>query len=270
MGAGCATIRSMATSLSQFRAAITRAVGRQALGIDLSDAEAQRVASDPRLSEAYYENWLTSSAAPAGSSPNFAQWAFYFATEQGRRRLGIRISDDEALKIVGDRELLHGRYQEWVAVRRARAGAAAADPRSGLQAIGATPSTPSPQPRTVAPASLPTSHGNERPVGGPLTTPQPAGSTKQPVAYDPNVYAAARPVPDVPFRITGFVLGIISIFTCGWLWSGLITTILGIVFSSIALSKFPNGAKGRALPIWGLSLSLLYLLVTIGLAFRAP
>lgn len=48
----------MATSFEQFRASLTRAVGRKALGIEMSDAEAMRVAKDAALARAYYDNWV--------------------------------------------------------------------------------------------------------------------------------------------------------------------------------------------------------------------
>lgn len=47
----------MATSLEQFKASIRNEVGRRALDVQLPQAEADRVANDELLAQAYYENW---------------------------------------------------------------------------------------------------------------------------------------------------------------------------------------------------------------------
>lgn len=52
----------MVTSFKQFTAIHRNEYGRRAVGIELSSAEAQRVAEDPTLARAYYDNWLRSNA----------------------------------------------------------------------------------------------------------------------------------------------------------------------------------------------------------------
>lgn len=47
----------METTFEQFRASITRERGRSALGIELPQAEADRVAADEALAHAYFDNW---------------------------------------------------------------------------------------------------------------------------------------------------------------------------------------------------------------------
>lgn len=65
------------TSFEQFKRSLGNPVARRAIGLDLSDVEAQRVLSDGGLSRAYYDNWLRhqpttpppTSATPSGISP---------------------------------------------------------------------------------------------------------------------------------------------------------------------------------------------------------
>lgn len=65
------------TSFEQFKRSLGNPVARKAIGLDLSDVEAQRVLSDGGLSRAYYDDWLRhqpttpppTSATPPGISP---------------------------------------------------------------------------------------------------------------------------------------------------------------------------------------------------------
>lgn len=56
----------MGTSFEQFKAVLRSDYARHAIGLDISANEAERVASDPVLARAYYDNWLRlgSKAAP--------------------------------------------------------------------------------------------------------------------------------------------------------------------------------------------------------------
>lgn len=56
----------MGTSFEQFKAVLRNDYARHAIGLDISANEAERVASDPVLARAYYDNWLRlgSKAAP--------------------------------------------------------------------------------------------------------------------------------------------------------------------------------------------------------------
>jgi len=52
----------MTTTFDQFRAVLTREYGRRAIGINLPQAEAERIAADETLARAYYENWQRTGA----------------------------------------------------------------------------------------------------------------------------------------------------------------------------------------------------------------
>ncbi|WP_417563411.1 hypothetical protein [Microbacterium sp.] len=57
------------TTFEQFRASMANDIARAALGIDMSGAEASRIAGDHALCRAYYENWTTANAGvPEGFS----------------------------------------------------------------------------------------------------------------------------------------------------------------------------------------------------------
>ena len=67
--------------------------------------------------------------------------------------------------------------------------------------------------------------------------------------------------------IAGLVMGLIGV-TIGWVCCGPLFSILGVVFSSVALSQInrdPARQTGRGLAICGLVLSILGLLVALGL-----
>lgn len=53
------------TSLVQFTAALANPIARRGLGIEISDAEGRRIANDPILARAYYNNWTSEDAEPA-------------------------------------------------------------------------------------------------------------------------------------------------------------------------------------------------------------
>lgn len=57
-------------SYEQFRAALSAPNQRAALGLDLSDAEAQRIAGDEALGRAYFSNWQRANAGD-GTTANF-------------------------------------------------------------------------------------------------------------------------------------------------------------------------------------------------------
>ncbi len=46
------------TSFEQFKAVLRNDFARRAVGLDISNSEAERIATDPVLARAYYDNWL--------------------------------------------------------------------------------------------------------------------------------------------------------------------------------------------------------------------
>lgn len=98
---------------------------------------------------------------------------------------------------------------------------------------------------------------------------RPSSEYSPPLYGTPSIAAeSSRPTVEHPLRVPGFVLSLLSIFTCGWLWSGLATSILAVVFSAVAMAAYPPRTRGRGLTIAGLVLGIVYFLVTIGLALR--
>ncbi|MGO2746200.1 hypothetical protein [Microbacterium sp.] len=53
----------MGTSFEQFNAVLRNDVARRAVGLDISNSEAERIAGDPVLARAYYDNWRSRSNA---------------------------------------------------------------------------------------------------------------------------------------------------------------------------------------------------------------
>lgn len=88
--APAAHARGSGTTLAQFRNALENDYARSILGVELTAADAEFVASDPQLSEAFYRRWLATqatqfkraptapavqSAAPLASQPYIARTA---------------------------------------------------------------------------------------------------------------------------------------------------------------------------------------------------
>ena len=92
------------------------------------------------------------------------------------------------------------------------------------------------------------------PAGAPTPMPVPGGLPKT------NSMAVA-----------GLIMGAIGV-TIGWICCGPFFSLLGIVFSSIALSQInrnPTRQTGEGMAIWGLVLSILGLLAAIGIGLWA-
>ncbi len=72
----------MGTSFEQFTAALRNEYARRAIGIDISNSEAERVVADSVLARAYYDNWLRvgSEVAP---TPPFSDHAYAPASSPG-------------------------------------------------------------------------------------------------------------------------------------------------------------------------------------------
>jgi Domain of unknown function (DUF4190) len=110
------------------------------------------------------------------------------------------------------------------------------------------------------------------PVSSPPPPPPPPPYLAPPPPWG---YQPPRRSPVEGFAIAGLVLGIVGLFS-GWLW--VITPILGVVFSSVALKKIadapvnqPKGGKGMAIAglICGIVGTLMYgLMFAIVLATR--
>lgn len=63
-----------------------------------------------------------------------------------------------------------------------------------------------------------------------------------------------------PMAITGFLLGVVSVFLGG---SFSIFPILAIIFSGIGMGRTQKGSKDRLMSIVGLALGIVYILVNL-------
>jgi len=109
----------------------------------------------------------------------------------------------------------------------------------------------------------------------------PSAPVLPPITPTTPLPIAAVSVPGVApktnsMAIAGLAMGLIGV-TIGWVCCGPLFSILGIVFSSIALSQInrdPVTQTGRGIAVCGLVLSILGLLVALGLgawlAMRRP
>lgn len=59
------------TSYDQFLSVLRNDVARKRVGLSITDADAARIASDPKLARAYYDNWVN---APRPQAPPPAGW----------------------------------------------------------------------------------------------------------------------------------------------------------------------------------------------------
>lgn len=95
----------MGTSFEQFKAVLRNDVARRAVGLDISNFEAERIADDPVLARAYYDNWRSRSKAgvmpirhvppPAHSEP------YSPPTADRSAALGSGITSDPAPHTIG-------------------------------------------------------------------------------------------------------------------------------------------------------------------------
>ena len=92
----------------------------------------------------------------------------------------------------------------------------------------------------------------DRPTYPPYGQPFPGA----PVGYAPN----GQPEParkNAGVAIAGFVLGIISLVPCFWIWFFQIPGVLGVIVSALGLKATRHGVKrGRGLAIAGLITAL--------------
>lgn len=68
-----AIITSMALSFEEFRTSLLNAEGRQALGIQLTDAEAHQVYADPQATQSWFVYWQSTNQPPAPTAPPSAE-----------------------------------------------------------------------------------------------------------------------------------------------------------------------------------------------------
>ncbi len=101
-----------------------------------------------------------------------------------------------------------------------------------------------------------------------------------PAPAAPAAAAPAGPAPRTnPMAVSGLIMGILALTCAACCCYGLPFNVLGVVFSSIALSQIkqdPAGQKGRGMAVAGLVLSILSILLTLlvlilglGVAFSA-
>jgi len=94
----------MGTSFEQFNAVLRNDVARRTVGLDISNSEAERIAGDPVLARAYYDNWRRSKAGVVPTqrvTPPVHPEPYSPPTAAPNAALGSRITSDPAPHTIG-------------------------------------------------------------------------------------------------------------------------------------------------------------------------